>query len=303
MQSIPESFAAHIIHIYGSKGELWLDQLPDLIQEAAENWSLQINRVLQPLNYNFLAAGTRSGEQPVILKAGIPTRELQTEIMALQHYQGSGAVRLLEANTEQGLLLLEQVIPGFQLKSIDDDPRQVQAAADVIRKLHQNPCNPPQEYPSLQDWCLGFERVKEIIDPDQNSRLAGHLPKAEVLSQKILSEKSRTYLLHGDLHHENILFSDTAGWTAVDPKGVIGESAAEPAAFLVNPYPYLISEMDLPGLMSDRIANFSNLLDLDPDRVRGWGYLRAVLSAVWSWEERRPESISYFLTCADALLV
>ncbi len=92
MLPIPESFAVHILQIFGSKGEIWLKQLPDLLQKAANEWSLRLTRTLPSLNYNYLAAGTRSGGQPIILKAGIPTRELQTEIRALRHYQGFGAV-------------------------------------------------------------------------------------------------------------------------------------------------------------------------------------------------------------------
>jgi len=40
-------------------------------------------------------------------------------------------------------------------------------------------------------------------------------------------------VLHGDLHHFNILSSGDR-WLAIDPKGIIGEPEFEPAAYLEN---------------------------------------------------------------------
>ena len=41
-------------------------------------------------------------------------------------------------------------------------------------------------------------------------------------------------LLHGDLHHWNILSDADRGWMAIDPKGVIGASCLDVGRFINN---------------------------------------------------------------------
>jgi streptomycin 6-kinase len=77
-------------------------------------------------------------------------------------------------------------------------------------------------------------------------------------------------LLHGDLHQTNILWDEQRGWLAIDPKGVIGEPAYEFGAALRNP--------DV-GLADRRIHIIAERTGLDRERVAGWAYAQAVLSA------------------------
>ncbi len=61
---------------------------------------------------------------------------------------------------------------------------------------------------------------------------SGSIPEQMVVSaestfQALLSSAPPTpVLLHGDLHHHNIL-STQHGWLAIDPKGIIGEKSAD----------------------------------------------------------------------------
>ena len=85
------------------------------------------------------------------------------------------------------------------------------------------------------------------------------LQKARKIRDQLLKMAMLDVLLHGDLHHDNILqngddearhsFSD-GGWLVIDPKGVIGESAYEVAAFIRNPMPELLTHDDAPNIMS-----------------------------------------------------
>src|SRR5207244_1723119 len=62
-------------------------------------------------------------------------------------------------------------------------------------------------------------------------------------------------LLHGDLHHYNVLFDARRGWLAIDPKGVVGELEYEVGAALRNPYeaPELFLE---PSTIERRVEQF-----------------------------------------------
>ncbi len=55
------------------------------------------------------------------LKIGVPNRELTSEMSALRFFDGKGAVRLLEADEERVMFLLERLQPGDMLATLNDD--------------------------------------------------------------------------------------------------------------------------------------------------------------------------------------
>jgi streptomycin 6-kinase len=90
-------------------------------------------------------------------------------------------------------------------------------------------------------------------------------------------------LLHGDLHHDNILRSDREGWLAIDPFGVWGDPGFEAGAMLYNPDPERHDDR-LLGLVPARIEQLADGLRLPIDRIVAWGFVMAVLSEVWTTE-------------------
>jgi streptomycin 6-kinase len=92
-------------------------------------------------------------------------------------------------------------------------------------------------------------------------------------------------VLHGDLHHDNIVAATRAPWLAIDPKGVVGEPAYETGALLRNPMPQLLAMPDPARLTRRRVDQLAGELGFDRARIRGWGLAQAVLSAWWSIED------------------
>ena len=90
--------------------------------------------------------------------------------------------------------------------------------------------------------------------------------------------------MHGDLHHYNILFDRKHGWTAIDPKGVVGEVEYEIGASLRNPYerPELFASAQA---VTKRLMIYERRLKLDSGRTLKWGFAQAVLSAIWTVED------------------
>ena len=74
------------------------------------------------------------------------------------------------------------------------------------------------------------------------------------------------------------------GWLAIDPKGVVGEVEYEIGAGLRNPYenPDLLAS---PQIVERRVKYYGAKLGLGIERVLGWGFAQAVLSAIWSVED------------------
>jgi streptomycin 6-kinase len=121
------------------------------------------------------------------------------------------------------------------------------------------------------------------------SRAADPIPpilrqEAAHIYRELCVSQSRPRLLHGDLHHHNILLDSARGWLAVDPKGVIAELEYEAGAMLRNPLenPELFLR---PATIESRVTCFADELHLDPERMLAWSFAQAVRSAIWLIED------------------
>jgi len=89
-------------------------------------------------------------------------------------------------------------------------------------------------------------------------------------------------LLHGDLHHENILYCHDLGWTAIDPKGVSGDPYFDIASFLINH----LHERESPNdLLRQRIDLISKELGLERERLLKASIAMSTLYAAWGIED------------------
>ncbi len=296
---IPQDFARRMADNYSDSGREWLRALPDIIAECGRRWSLTFTGEGSAPSWNYVVPGVTSGGEPVLLKVGYPARELQHEIDALSHYDGRGAVRLLEADPGIGALLLERVLPGTPLSSISDDDEATSIAASVMLELWW-PAPAGHAFPSVEDWAHGLVKLRQEFDGGTGPLPADLVERAEGLFRDLLPSQTDRVVLHGDLHRENILRSQRRPWLAIDPKGVVGEPCYETGALLRNTWGGLVSRASLPEVQARRIAILSDLLGLDRERMRGWAIAQAVLSAWWCVEES-DSGWQTVITCAQAL--
>jgi streptomycin 6-kinase len=282
--AIPPALARTVRGLFGQQGEDWLAGLPPLVEELAARWRLVMQPPFAGLSYNYVAPAVTADGQPAVLKVGVPNRELETEIAALRHYGGRGAVQLLAADAAAGALLLERPRPGTMLVEEPDDEKATRVAAAVMAALWR-PLPDGHNFPTVADWTRGLERLRATFD-----RGSGPFPEqlvalAEGLAAELLASEEEPVLLHADLHHTNILRAERAPWLAIDPKGIAGERGFEIYAWLHNPLP-----PDYPGdlrpLLPRRLAIFSEQLGLERRRLAAWGLVGTMLSSWWSYEEQ-----------------
>lgn len=217
-------FQSNSLNIYGEKGKAWLDELPELVTAIASRLDLRDLKEVTNLTYNYVLSGFR-GDNPIILKLGLDNANLKQEAFALKCFAGYGAVKVLAE--DEGMLLLERSVPGTSLKSYFPDKEQesIEIVCGVMKKLHQASIPEGHNFPHIKDWL-------KALDKDWN--IPNHyLQKARQLRDQLLKTAALDVLLHGDLHHDNIL-QNGENWLVIDPKGVIGESAYEVAAFILG---------------------------------------------------------------------
>lgn len=268
----------------GDDGRLWIERLPALIARCAHRWTLTVHPPYDNLSYNYVMPVERADGAPAVLKIGFPAdNELQTELAALEQVAGRGMARLLEADPEQSVMLLERVEPGTPLTTLADDDTATRIAATVMARIWQ-PVAEPGRFPAIADWGQGFGRMRLRFAGGSGPIPPQLADRAELLFAELLATQAEPVLLHGDLHHDNILSRRDGAWLAIDPKGVTGEPAYETGAFLRNPG-WLAGTPDAANLTRRRIAIFAELLGLGRERLLGWAVAQAVLSAWWCIED------------------
>lgn len=280
-QHIPESFARTIVELYADDGVAWLKCLPSIMTSCAQRWSLTILPPFPNLSYNYVAPAVRADGAAVVLKLGVPNPELLAEIAALRLYDGRGSVALLDADPDLGALLLERLRPGRLLAQLTDDEKATMIAAQVMRQLWR-PAPAEHSFPTVAQWAAGLQRLRAEFGGGSGPFPAAIVATAERLFAELLGSMAEPLVLHGDLHHYNILAAERQPWLAIDPKGVVGEAAYEVGALLRN----RLEGVPDPGrLLARRVDQLVDVLELDRERIIGWGVAQAVLSAWWSYED------------------
>lgn len=284
MTTFPRDFARTMQEVYGAAGVEWLDRLPSLLAYCEERWSLTAMPPFAPLSYNYVAPARLSDGRDIVLKVGFPSPELIAEMEALRLYEGRGIAQLLDFDRDRGLLLLERLKPGTPLARLGDDEQATSIAAHVMGELWR-PAPPEHPFPTAAVWAAGLGRLRERFGGASGPFPAILVDEAERLFNELLASTSEQALLHGDLHHDNILAAEREPWLAIDPKGLVGEPAYEVGALMRNQLPQPLAGPEVKRFLARRLDQLAEELRLERARLHGWSLAQAVLSAWWSFED------------------
>lgn len=276
----------NIINLYGKKGSKWLGNLPLLVEGLEKKYGLTNLKPFENLTFNYVLSGFQ-GAQPVVLKLGLDHDALKREALTLKAFAGFGAVTMLLEN--DGVLLLERAVSGVSLKSCfpERDNDAIQIIGECLKTLHQAPIPEDYNLPHIKDWL-------RVLDNDLDIP-TDTLHKARRLRDELIASSAKPVLLHGDLHHDNLLRNGN-GWAVIDPKGVVGEPAYELAAFIRNPVPDLLEHHNALNIIDNRITQFANIFQLSRQRITDWCYVQAVLAWAWTLDDNGDETCFKKLT-------
>ena len=283
--SIPEGLVRSTVEMRGEAGVGWLEGLPALISDLERRWSIEAGPPYPGLWVNWVAPATGADGARAVLKLSFPgDEEFGTESEALRLFDGRGSARLLRLDPERGAMLLERCEPGVPLSCVEDDAEATAIAAGVMKRLWRPAPAVGHPFPRVSDWAEGLARLRRRFGGETGPMPAALVEEAEALFAELISSQGEPVLLHGDLHHGNILASGREPWLAIDPKGVVGEPAYETGALLRNPAETLRGPH--PGkVLERRLDVLCGELGLDRARVRAWGISQAVLAAYWGVED------------------
>ncbi|MEK7137679.1 MAG: aminoglycoside phosphotransferase family protein [Patescibacteria group bacterium] len=280
MFQLPETFRRNVHEAWEEEEEKWIKELPAIIEECKEQWELTLEPHAYDLSYNFIAPVRTKDNQKAILKIGFPKeKEVLTEIESLRYFPGKYSVRILEHNVKLRAFIVERLTPGTSLREthLKNDPEATQIALPLLRGI---PVNVPKnhKFPSLADWAKVFERVRNMNV--KGTITHSILDQAQRTFEKLDATKKEEKLLHGDLHHDNILCDEKRGWIAIDPKGVIGDPSFNGSRFIINNW----SDRPTDELLQLRVTMIAKALGYDEARIAGWAYVDYIISNCWTLE-------------------
>jgi streptomycin 6-kinase len=277
---LPEKFIETIKSVHREHGQKWLDNFNDLVKYCEERWRIQIQAPYE-LSYNFVApAFTVDGSQVVIKLVVLGDGGFEKEIEALKLFNGNGIARLLDYETEKGIMILEMVLPGEKLSLLSNDEESTIIISQVMKNLWTNaPTNSciPTIFQREDDFKQIRKEHKNGIGPLSKQMLI----EAEEIFSRLTSTIKDLYLLHGDFHHYNILSAKNNTWVAIDPKGLIGEREYDVIQFLLNKLP----DDKIADVIDRRIDILVGQLELNKERVLLWGFCHSILSLYWHIED------------------
>jgi streptomycin 6-kinase len=296
---LPESFRERIMATRRSEWARWLRDLPDVVATLAERWDLRLGELF-PLSWNYVVAAEREPGGACVLKIEPPVPEggegAVREALALR-LAGPAAVTVLEGDDEAGALLLERAVPGTPLAEMctEDDDGATEILACAMLEFWvpvEADCGLPA-VSSLEGTFEEFDRgphgrstrkdlVQTLAEIDSGLRdLRAAAVTARRVLEELVADHAPAVVLHGDLHHDNVLMYEERGWVVIDPKGFVGGAGYDTAAMLYNPIDYVDAISDPGPLLGRRLTIVSGVVGIDEDLLAAWGFVKVVLSLLW----------------------
>lgn len=251
-----------------------LDRPRSLLGELAEEWALTPDGDERSGNCAVvLPVRTATGE-PAALKVTAPHDEAEHEHLALQHWHGDGAVRLLRADPRRWAMLLERLHQRDLAEVWDVEACEV--VGGLYGRLHVPA--PPQLRPLtsyVERWTADLAGLPR--DAPVPHRL---VEQAVSLGRDLVADPASTgRMIHGDLHYRNVLAADREPWLAIDPKPVDGDPHYEVAPLLWNRWDEVAG--DVRGGVRRRFHATVDAAGLDENRARDWVVVRVLHNVLW----------------------
>ena len=280
----------------GPSGADWAAGLPRLLADLLADWALTPTGGGMTGWTAVVVPVTRDGED-LVLKVVWPHPEAAAEPLALRHWAGDGAVRLVAADPSRGGLLLEALDASHDLETttIDIDSA-CETVGGLLERLH---VPAPPRLRRLSDVVAGqVGRLQDAHDrlPRRFIERATHLA-ADLTGQPDCDDT----LLHTDLHFGNVLAGRREPWLAIDPKPMAGHPGWELQPVLRNRVDELGSGSSFRYLVRRRFEIVCEAAGIDEDAARAWTILNSVIQANWSSLDGEPDHVTLHLALAKAL--
>jgi len=280
----------------GDDWAAWVDRLPVLARDLLDEWDLTVDGALMNGFCSLVVPVlTADGERSVLkLHTDADADESDFEHLALQHWHGNGTVLLLRADPRRRAMLLERLHPR-DLTTIGD-----REACEVVGGLYGRIHVPA--LPQLRTITSYVERWTADLEAlPRNAPIPRRLREQCVsLARDLVADPASVgVIIHGDLHHHNVLAADREPWLVIDPKPMSGDPHYEPAPMLWNRWDEIVAGNARENLRR-RFHTLVDVAGLDEDRARDWVVVRMVHNMSWAVIDGDPDE-AYLTMCVTII--
>ncbi len=251
----------------------------ELLPKYIEAWDLSSAELIAETATSHVYKVDKDGT-PYVLKLYTELGRIH-EVMGpafLKTCEGNGVVGVIDYNDEACLL---EYIDGPEVLSLVDDNRDEEATliiAQTLNKIHKTPIPENHQFDDFNKHILkSFNKTPLDDAPDI-------ILSAMRFAEKLVNNQQEICILHGDMHHKNVMHHSTKGWLALDPHSLVGDRAYDCANTLHNPkeHPELSQNKDR---LLKQVDIFSLEMNIDPQRIIDYAYVCSALSSCWTKQD------------------
>lgn len=198
-------------------------------------------------------------------------------------WQGEGAARVLAWHDDA--ILLERAMGQASLAQMvrsGQDERATEILCQVITRLHAPRTESFPDLIPLHQWFNALWPAAQAH--------GGLLRLSATAAAELLTSPREQGVLHGDIHHDNVLDFAERGWLAIDPKRLYGERGFDYANIFCNPNYGIATD---PDIFHRRVEQICALARLERYRLLQWILAWAGLSAAWFLEDGEAADIDF----------
>ncbi len=220
MLELPKSYKEKIVNRYGDKINDWLDNIDTIVDKYIKKFDLVNVELYDKLSMNLVLFATSKKYGEVILKVGTPGTSIIDEINYLNSNTSRYMVKCLYSNIDDKVIIIERIVPGVSLGKMNDIDNRIKTFCFLVRDLAINTGN-VGIFKTYED-SLGDKLSSAQEDGTCFQDIISMLKQAIIMYNEIKELRLPKYVLHGDLHLNNILESNGI-YKVIDPHGVVGE--------------------------------------------------------------------------------
>lgn len=260
--------------------------MQDKIIYATEKWRL--DRLEEIYRRSSKAVFSAESERygAVILKIDSDSAQLKSEYRMLARLTG-GCAQVYAYEEGMGLLLEERILPGTVLRQEASLEKRIEVFSQVFRRIHASAENVPVEHAQCEQGETYLDWLEEICGWCVRNRAAEDMTEMAERARRYCAEMFEKYpdrmLLHGDLHHDNMLLKSDGSYVMIDPKGVVGPAVMDLPRYILNEIGTVHDRSDRQH-MEEVIRLICERLDYPQADVRKLFFMETVLENVWCME-------------------
>ncbi len=251
------------------------------LQIIKRQWDFNNIECIYKKNNNSVYSAYSPHWGSVIIKENLNIDELTKEYSMLKQLDGFNACRVYAIDMLNCLIVEEQIIPGITLRNESNMSKRVNSFLKLFSTIHKDVscCQCDETY---LDW---IRKANEFCTNNKvEEKVTVNINKAYQIGCDIFQKYKDRVLLHGDLHHDNILLGESDNYYIIDPKGVVGPAIFDLPRYILNEL-YYVSINDYKNHIIGVVSFITNNTCYSFVDIIKVFFIEVLLANVWNIED------------------